>query len=313
MVGGRVWLYGLGKLDLLKGEDLSHALAVADVPLARRIVNAALTAGTSPGRLYVEFVRPALNGLRMDDETDQARAVAGACSAIVADLTAALPRTQHIGPGRAALLSCSREGVGRVDADITTAFLEAGGWAVQRPPGSDSALALGPAVRADSVELAVAVVAGPQDALRLAPACTALSRLADPPVVLLCDFTGRSDWPSASVALGADALISDPQELMSQAVGRLPAYGTRRWGVGIARHDDALVLSPTGRLDGTSAGRLAEVIQSRVGTFARLIIDLRDTAEISNAGVEQILGWRKSGPLRDVDVLIVGDTGVRSR
>lgn len=294
-------------------DDFSRALAAPDIALARRIVSDALVDGASPGRIYVEVVRPALSRLQLDGTAVRERLIASACRAILADIVGALPVTDSVGPGRAALLSCRSDGIERIDGELAIDFLEADGWAVQRLHGPRAALSLGPAARADSIELAVAVVAGPEDALRLAPACTALRRLPDPPVVLLCDFTGRSDWPAASTALGADAFCCDPEELALNASRRLPAAGIRRWGVQISRRRDTLVLTPTGRLDAISARRLADVVTSRIGTFSRLIIDLRDLAELSVAGLEDVCGWRDRGSLQGLELQLIGDQAVRSR
>ena len=293
--------------------DFRESLTAMDVASARRIVAEALTDGAAPGRLYVEVVRPVLSELSLEGQGMHGRVLAVGCKAIFAELVGALPITERAGPGRAALLSCRTNGIERVDGDLAIDFLEADGWAVQHLHGPEAALSLGPTARPGSVELAVAVVGGPEDALRLAPACTLLRRLPDPPVVLLCDFTGRSDWPTASVALGADAFVSDPQDLVVQAASRLPANGVRRWGVQISRRGDSLVLTPTGRLDLASAERLADVVRSRIGTFARVVIDLRDLAEFSSGGVEDVCGWPDSGSFEDLDLLIVGDSGVRSR
>jgi anti-anti-sigma regulatory factor len=261
----------------------------------------------------VQVVRPALSAAPLDAGTIEAQLLSSLGRAILADFVGALPRTVGGGAGRAALLSCGESTLQQLDGLVVCDFLEADGWAVQRLHGPRAALELGPASRAAGVELAVAVVGGPEEALRLAPACTEMQRLPDPPVCLLCDFTGRSDWPTASTALGADAFISDPRAVPPRGAGGRPAGITRRWGVSIARRSDALVLSPTGRLDATSAGRLAEVVESRLGSFARLVIDLRDLAEISTGGVEDICAWQGNAPLADVELLLVGDAGVRSR
>ncbi len=295
-------------------DDFSQALRAGDVGPARGLILGALAQGVAPGRLYVDVVRPGLQQLDLDGPAaESGRETAELGQALIADLAGALPLTLGGGAGRAALLSCGELTIERLDGDVVAAFLEADGWAVQRHRGPEAALSLGPASRAGGVELAVAVVAGPDAALRLAAACTDMNRLPDPPVCLLCDFTGRSDWPAASIALGADALISDPQELLEQAARRLPAGETRRWGVSIATRDDALWLVPTGRLDGTSAERLAEVVESRIGRFSKLVVDLRDLAEISPAGVKGILEWSRNGPLKDVPVQLVGDADVRTR
>lgn len=293
--------------------DFAQALSVPDVKLARRLVVGSLESGCSPGRLYVEVIRPALSACELDGSGIEAQLFASLGRTIMADLVRFLPATVGGGDGRTALLTCGVSTIEQLDALVVTDFLEADGWVVQRLHGPRAALDLGPASRADGIELAVAVVAGPEQSLRLAPACTEMHRLPDPPVCLLCDFTGRLDWPGASAALGADAFISDPQELLWEAAGRLPAGVTRRWGVSIARRHGALVLAPTGRLDDTSARRLADVVQSRAGTFTRLIVDLRDLAEVSRRGIEDVCSLCESGDLAGVEVQLIGDAAVRTR
>src|SRR5579875_761609 len=293
--------------------DFAQALANPNIAVACSIVAAALADGASPGRVYVDVVRPALRAAAIRGQLRQTRLLDGFGQTLIGDLVGALTPTEGGGSGRTALLTCGELTMDRLDGNLVAAFLEADGWSVQRMHGPEAALAMGPASRLDGIELAVVVVSDAEAASHLASACTEMSRLPDPPVCLLCDFTGRADWPAASSGLGADALVSDPQELLEQAAHRLPAGGTRRWGVSVARRDDTLVLTPTGTLDATSAGRLAEMIQSRIGSFARLVVDLRDLAEISAAGIEGIVGWSQSGPLQRVELLLVGDAGVRAR
>ncbi|HET9094565.1 MAG TPA: STAS domain-containing protein [Solirubrobacteraceae bacterium] len=293
--------------------DFGRALLAEDVAHARRLISRALADGAAPGRLYVDVVRPGFSGIALGGVTIRDRLLAVACRAIIAEFVGALPGPVWSGPRRAALLSSRRDGIERVDGDLAIDFLEADGWGVQRLHGPRSALALGPAARPESVELAVAVVSGAQDALLLAPACTLLRRLPDPPVVILCDFTGRPGWSSAATTLGADAFVSDPEELVLQAGLHLPPDGVRRWGVQISRRADALVLTPTGRLDVASAARLADVVRSRLGSFARVVIDLRDLAEISSAGIQDVQAWVAAGPLHDVELRFLGDSAARAR
>jgi len=169
--------------------------------------------------------------------------------------------------------------------------------------------------RGGSLELAVAVTAGPEDALRLAPVCTALRRLADPPVILLCDFSGRPETRqrAASSSLGADAVALDPDQLVRHAAERLPTEGRRRWGVRLSRSGGTLVLTPTGRLDATSIGRLFEVALTRRGTFSRLVLDLRDVAAIEPAGLEELSLWSQRNQLEGAELRVVADAGLRER
>ena len=259
------------------------ALAASDMRGARRMIGEAAEAGLAPGRLYVEVIRPALAERQQIDPTFR-RLAAEIGDSIVADLSARVPPTGTHGTGRAALLSCRDDGVEGVDGNIAVDFLEADGWSMAHLL-NDSASPTHTLEVDGGIDLAVVITAGPEDALRLAPMCTALRHLADPPVILLCDFTGRAEHRAAIAALGADAVARDPGELLKEAASRLPGPGLRRWGVRLQRREGALILAPTGRLDAISVGRLAEVATSRVGTFSRLVIDLRDLAEIDESGM----------------------------
>jgi ABC-type transporter Mla MlaB component len=94
---------------------------------------------------------------------------------------------------------------------------------------------------------------------------------------------------------------------------RLPGPGLRRWGVRLSRAGHALTLAPTGRLDGTSVTRLADVALTRMGTFDRLLIDLRDLAEIDVAGVRDLAGWPQLVGFGDVELRVVTDNDSRIR
>jgi anti-anti-sigma regulatory factor len=273
----------LDRLAIAFGE----AVEQPDIRGARQMIVAALDAGSSPGLLYTAVVRPALAGLQSAGQSAGGRLAAGVGEAILADLVAHLPRVAPSGTGRAAVLCCPDTGIESLDGTVVADFLERDGWRVHRTTsglstGSDDARS--PAW-GGSVELAVAVIAGPHDALRLAPMCTRLHRLPDPPVTILCDFSGAS----AHGAPGADDVVGDPQALLRSATRRLPLQGRRRWGVGLRRDGETLVLSPTGTLDVISVKRLADVAVSRAGTFTRLVLDLREIAAVEGPGLRQLI------------------------
>ncbi len=288
------------------------ALAAPDVRRARRLVAEAADAGAPPGSLYVRVVRPALVKLQDADLGLRARLAAGIGESIVTDLLVRLPAPSPSGPGRAALLTCGEHGIEAVDGSVATGFLDAGGWSVARLPSDMTDTARG-VVRAGSIELAVAVTAGPQDALRLAPMCTELRRLADPPVIILCDFSDHSEPRAASVVLGADAVARHPEDLIRQAARRLPGPGRRRWGVRLSRDGEMLSLAPTGALDRTSVQRLSEVALTRAGTYARLTLDLRELAEIAVDGVQELTAWPEDPAWAGVALAVLADADMRRR
>ena len=255
--------------------------------------------GVPPARLYVDVVRPALAELQGPSQSVKARLAAGIGEAILADLVSRLPAAQRSGLGRAAVLACREHGIEAVDGSVAMDFLEADGWTVDLRPQPED-LAGGELTPGGSVELAVAVIAGPEDALRLLPMCNTLRRLADPPVIVLCDFSASSGHEAAAISLGADAVVHDPAELVAAAAHRSPAPGRRRWGVKLSRSGRTLYLTPTGSLDATSVTRLADVASTRNGTFDRLVLDLADLAEIEPGGLAALADWRRMSALPDI-------------
>ncbi|HET8978671.1 MAG TPA: hypothetical protein VFN87_10975 [Solirubrobacteraceae bacterium] len=289
----------------------SAAVAAADIGHARRLIADAADAGATTGRLYVDVVRPALQTIQQRGGRTRARLAAGIGEAIVADLAARLPASSRDVTGRAAVLSCRATGIEAVDGSVATGYLEADRWSVERLGTDDLDDRRAALAGAGAFELAAAVTAGPEDALRLAPICSELRRLADPPVIVLCDFSGRSPRNAASSALGADAVAHDPEELVRCATAGLPGPGRRRWGVRLSRANGGLTMAPTGRLDAVSVGRLADVALTRSGTFSRLVLDLRELAEFDAGGVRELAVWRTLVPCEGIDLTLVADARAR--
>src|SRR4051794_14099070 len=51
----------------------------------------------------------------------------------------------------------------------------------------------------------------------------------------------------------------------------------------------AIVVTPTGSLDAVEAGRLREVLESRHGNYACVVLDLRDVDGLGEAGLTVLL------------------------
>jgi hypothetical protein len=287
------------------------AVEAPDVRAARAMITTAADGGVTGGRLYVDVVRPTLAALAGPDGSPTARLAAGIGEAVLADLVRRLPVAEPGAGRRAAVLSCRTVGIEAVDGNLAMDYLEVGGWTVERL-NDDGLNPAGPELAHGAVELVVAVIAGPEDALRLASACTELRRLADPPVILLCDFSGRSAAAAAPAALGADAVVRDPDELVRCAAQRLPGPGQRRWGVRLSRSRDTLLMAPTGCLDATSAGRLADVALTRLGSYSCLVLDLGDVAEIKPDGVRALAAWPELLSAGTVQLQLVDDPGSRA-
>jgi hypothetical protein len=91
------------------------------------------------------------------------------------------------GAGRGAVVVSRPGGPEAADGVRASEALAADGWTVQQVDRSAHRM-VSELARREGIELVVAISAGSEDMLALAPLCTALHRLPDPPVVLLCDF-----------------------------------------------------------------------------------------------------------------------------
>lgn len=283
------------------------ALGGSDLPRARALMTRAAAAGTSAGALYVGAVRPGLVDLQGSGHDARSR---WATETILSDLVSLRAAGRSSGAGRAAVLCCREHGIQAVDGGVAMDFLQADGWSVDRLRAGPS-LPDAAAAASAGIELVVAITEASQDAAALGRACAGLRRLTDPPVTVLCDFSARPETRAASMALGADAVARDPEELVGCAARQLPASGQRRWGVRLSRLGAMLSLTPTGCLDSPSVGRLADVAFSRSGTYSRLVVDLRDLAEVRDAGLRRFAGWPNLPALLDVDLVAVAGSELR--
>jgi len=57
------------------------------------------------------------------------------------------------------------------------------------------------------------------------------------------------------------------------------------WGVRLERIGAAIVVTPSGQLDASSAGRLRDIIRSREDSFELLVLDLRDIVTLDEDGM----------------------------
>lgn len=64
--------------------------------------------------------------------------------------------------------------------------------------------------------------------------------------------------------------------------------GSGPWGVRLERVGEAIVIAPSGDLDDEGAARLRQVLRSREGFYAELVLDLREVVSVAPAGVELV-------------------------
>ena len=270
--------------------SFAAALAVPNVTLARAIVAGAADAGVSPGRLYLDVIRPALVRLTAGGPPAQERLAAELAATVLADVLDTRPRPLDAAHGRVAAVAHGDAGLHAADGHAATEFLEWGGWRVERL-GSSPDDALTDLARGGATELAVLVVGEGDEVSGLEKLCAQLRHSSDPPVIVLADFGGRPLPRATLMALGADDAVLDPDALLRTAVDHSPAAGHRRWGVRLRRTGPTLTIAPTGTLDAVNVGRLADVATSRAGTYARLVIDLRDLSDIGPGVVSGLGAW----------------------
>lgn len=276
-----------------------------DPSVARARISDALASGMPAGELYTAAVRPGLDAILAEGEDVQSRIGAGMAAVTLAELGTALPMGPASARGRSAVLWSGASAIADVDGAVAADFLRADGWNVERAAVNCSPDTVASTARAGGVELAVAVVTGREESLRLSATLNALRRLADPPVILLGDFTGRARELPGGLTTTVDAVVHDPQEMTQSATRRSAAPGHRRWGVRLERSPDTLLLAPTGCFDAASAGRLLDVALSRLGTFTRLALDLLDIADVDAAGLAHLSSWPGLLGPREVEVIVI--------
>lgn len=291
--------------------SFAAALAIPDVSLARAVVTGAADAGASPGRLYLDVMRPALVRLAGEGPPARGRLAADLAASVLADVLETRAHPVDTAQGRVAVIAHGDEGMHAADGHAATEFLEWGGWRVERlglsPDPGRTDLA-----RGGAVELAVLVVGATHQAGELGRLCAALRHSSDPPVIVLADFGGRPLPRAMLMALGADDAVLDPDALLRTAVDHSPAPGRRRWGVRLGRTGTTLTIAPTGTLDAINVGRLADIAASRAGSYTRLVIDLRDLSDIGPDGVRGLAAWPAAAGSDDVERELLVDPAVRA-
>ena len=282
--------------------DAYHrALASLDLRRSRQLVVGAFDEGVSPGRLYVDVIRPVLERLARRrtgvPTTTSDRLVLSSVQAALAVLAARpVEGARMRGEGRQALVSVGAAPMDALDGQVIVDTLTADGWTVTEVAAGTDASIVASMARERHVQLVVMPTSNPADLLLSAQTYTLLRRMADPPVIVASSF-GHPDETRRARAAGADAFVNDPDDLLRFVDRRLPASGGRNWGVQLRRLGDTLVVAPTGDLDENSVRRLRQVVDSRVGSFESLVIDSRDIASVSALGMDALGDW-----LRDAAV-----------
>jgi hypothetical protein len=59
-----------------------------------------------------------------------------------------------------------------------------------------------------------------------------------------------------------------------------------------------------------SVERVRDVAASRVGTFERLVLDLRELTEVDAGGVRELIAWASAGVWRGAEVGLTADDRV---
>ena len=151
-----------------------------------------------------------------------------------------------------------------LDGQVISDVLAGEGWSVSDVAVGTPAMDVAALAAERRVELVVMPTSRAADLLADAAAYTELRRLDDPPLIVACSLGERDDARRARAA-GADAFLSDLDELLAFVAAWLPAAGARHWGVRLRQRSSTLVVTPTGSLDAASVARLRQVVESRAG------------------------------------------------
>jgi hypothetical protein len=271
-------------------EALIEALALPDVARVRELVTGALADGAPADEVFVEAVRPALHDARAGwpalERPDRERLALTVLSTAFARMAALDEELGH-GAGRRAVVVGESAGTDGLDTQVLTELLESAGWMITTmAPDTPQAEWL-----IDRLEPAAVVLVGEAPRRSAWPAlCRTLRRTGLAPIVVLCRFDGDAFAP-APLPEGIDEFVDRPAAALALLRTRFSADAPPAWGVVLRRDDDTLLVTPSGRLDTDTAARLREVIESRAGSFERLVLDLRDLSAADERALSSVLDW----------------------
>lgn len=271
------------------------ALAGFDLRRSRELLLAAAGDGIGLGRMYADVVRPSLRTVAAADEagggSPTGRLVLGSVRATLAVLASApADGAPRCGEGRTVLVSVGGEELDLLDGQVIMDVLALDGWTVEAFSPADDPVELAARSARRRVELVVMPTSRPTDLLRSVATYTQLRRLDDPPIIVACSF-GHPDEARRARAAGADDFATDPDALLTVLDRRLPAAGHRAWGMKLRRVAETLIVTPTGDLDSAGVARLRAVVDSRLGTFDRLVLDAGKVGTAELHAVQELLDW----------------------
>ena len=306
-------------LESVVGAELAHAnlsqafsdaLTTPSVARASELGRLAAASGIDVGHLYTDVIRPALTQAALG--AGDAIQLAGDISlTVLADALETESAPPGRGTGRAARVFHGDTPLQSLDGRALSAFLSWAGWRVSRMRPESTGPARSDLDCGGAIELAVLVVESEAPGAALAPLCTTLRRVADPPVIVLADMAGGLRHRAALLGLGVDDVVGEPMALLRAASSGSPMPGRRRWGVRMLRCGDTLTVAPTGSLDGENVGRLADIAITRAGSFRRLVLDLRDLSDIDADGIDGLRQWPERVLSGEISRELLVDDAVR--
>jgi methanogenic corrinoid protein MtbC1 len=194
-------------------EAYIDALVASDLEGARRVLAAALDAGTTVRDLYLGVLQPALYEVgarwsRAEISVAQEHLATAATQAAMAGLAERLAPGARVAPRGSVVIACAEDELHALGVRMVADFLEADGWSVTWVGAMTPAEGLAELARGAH---AVAISAALAERIPLVTrAVTALRALPDPPYVLVGGqaFAGSRE---RALATGADAYAEDAE------------------------------------------------------------------------------------------------------
>lgn len=199
-------------------ERYVEALLAPDPARARALVLEAADDGASAERLYLEVLAPALVevGHRWEQAivtVAQEHLATQVTQSVLAALAMRLTGRSQAGLGRRAVVACTPGEHHAVGLRMVTDFLEADGWEVLSLGPDTPAEALADLVAQHRPEAVALSTSLPQNLVAARRAFAALQGL-DPRPRLLAGGRAYDGDTARAEAVGADALVNDPGELV---------------------------------------------------------------------------------------------------
>jgi MerR family transcriptional regulator, light-induced transcriptional regulator len=206
-------------------DDFLAALLAGDSVRARHLVDEAIAGGMTVGEVYLQVLGPALEDIGERWEHGEVNvAYEHQATMITQSIVGSLGPRMRVRPtsGRLAVVACTQGELHALGAQMVGDFLEAEGWEVLPLGASVPAGALAELVSEERPDAVVLSTASPGSLPGVEETIAALRAVEPRPYIVVGGRLWRLVPAERALALGADACITEPDELARELAARFP-------------------------------------------------------------------------------------------